>query len=98
MPFRMVRQEFSISIQPVINPFGIVQPVNRKNDLLVIKLFLQALTDTYNIFIKTGIPEFLVIYSNREKICFNKPVLELYIIELVFYLQYHFRRLNEILN
>src|SRR4029078_6553122 len=86
------------TVKPVIDSFGIIQPVDRKNDLLVVKVFFNTGTNANYSFINTGIPEFFIIDTNWKLIDLHHPASIVHRIELAFYLQYHFSRLNEMLH
>src|SRR6266498_4387928 len=86
------------AIKTIINSFGIIQPVNRKNNFLVIKFFFYAGANTNHGFVNTGSTKFLIINTNRKLVGLHHSASIINSIELAFYLQNHFSRLNEMLH
>src|SRR5690349_14851334 len=85
-------------LQPVVDTLGIIQAVERKNNFLSIEPLFKRYSNSCYCIICNGVPEFLVVDTNRKKISLYKTSIEINIIVLRLRLQHHLYRMNKVLH
>src|ERR671921_245862 len=68
LPTRVNFQEFFIALQTIHKSFGIIQSVNRKNDLAAAVFCFYFIPECSDQQLFGSIPEFIIIYPNWEKV------------------------------
>src|SRR5690606_22487377 len=97
-PLSMLIEKSLKAGKSVSNPFCIVEPVNRKDDLLVVKVVadLFKLFDYFRVGVR--VVKFFKVNSQRKHFSFDDPFSHQYIPELTIVAVDHLHCFQEVLN